>query len=199
MRRNYHRSKMSSFDFGSALNWLNVIAALAAAVTVIVAIWGIRLQKEVAAAQVKPLLNIEGLTSLDFKDEKEDSAEVRLVNEGNGTAVITSVCFQRNDRSGLNLTDVLDNLDEAKGKGLQFKGQHFGERLNYLRSKQRVTLLFVSVKRVRPKPGARELFDAIGKQIEQTKITVKFEDVFGNKQPTFEENFDDPTIDPTET
>lgn len=65
---------MSSFDFGSALNWLNVIAALAAAVTVIVAIWGIRLQKEVAAAQVKPLLNIEGLTSLDFKDEKEDSA-----------------------------------------------------------------------------------------------------------------------------
>lgn len=188
---------MNNFDFGSVLTLFNAIAALAAAVTVIVAIWGIRLQKEVAAAQVKPLLNIENRTTIQYSHEEEDRAEVRLVNEGNGTAVITAVCFRRDDRSYGNLTDVLGDLGEARDKGLQFKGSEFGKGLNYLRSQKCVTLLSVSVNRVRPKPGARELYYAIGNQIAQTKIIVKFEDVFGNKQPTFKETFDDPTEDPT--
>lgn len=194
MRSNQNRSKLNNFDFGSFLSLLTAIAALMA---VVVGYLGIRLQHRIAAAQVKPLLTIENLTSLDFKDEEEDSAEVRLVNEGNGTAVITYVCFRRNDQSGLNLRNVLEISDEAQEKELALEGSEFGERLgerpNYLRSESPFTLLKMSVKRRDHYSQARKLFDAIGEQIGQTTIIVKFEDVFGNKQPTFRRTFDDPT------
>jgi hypothetical protein len=161
---------------------LSSITAIAALLAAIVAVLGILLQRQVAAAQVKPLLNIEELTSL---EELKKCAVLYLVNDGSGTAVIISASFHRGGRSGLSLKDVLDLEDKGL---LHIEGHEFGEQTSYLRSKHKIALLSMSY--LGSNLDARKQFDEVGKEIEQTKIAVIFKDIFGRKQPTLDRSFD---------
>ena len=161
---------------------LSSITAVAALLAAIVAVLGILLQRQVATAQVKPLLNIEELTSL---EEPKKCAALYLVNDGSGTAVITSASFHRGSRSGLSLKDVLDLEDKEL---LLIEGHEFGKQMNYLRPKHKIALLSISY--LGSNLDARKQFDEIGREIRQTKIVAIFKDIFGRKQPTLDRPFD---------
>jgi len=179
--------------FGS----LNALSAIAALLAVIVAFKAIRLQQRAIDAQVKPLLNIEEDTS------HPERPVIYLVNDGTGTAVITDVCFERlghqSSKDSNSLISVLDHdvVRDAKDEGLVDVVQRFGEELTYLRPERPMELIALLLKR--PNSDIEDVFHKLGKQIAQTKMNIKFEDIFHRQKDQRKFDLGDVTEPPEDT
>ncbi len=180
-----YRELATGFEYSSIANFLAAIAALGA---VIVAIRSeIRTQQRfdqananqqrTNAASIKPYLMIHR--------KLDGPVEVRLYNDGLGPAIIKKPTYTKNGRSGESIPAVLD-------LGFKYRfGVFVGESMA-LRPRDHLVLVSVTAEDLKKQnfddKQIKECFRKANEELKGLKVSVPLEDMFQNKQPTFEVN-----------
>jgi len=131
--------------------------------------------RKIAQAAARPLLFVD-------REGYEDEKAITLANHGPGTAIITAVTFTRGGRQASDIAELLDLHEEAEiiwnestsyatPYYLAGKSSEDAFRINA----ERLTECGVPGKRVQP------LLDEIEEQLDEIEITLKYEDVFGER------------------
>jgi hypothetical protein len=153
-----------------------MLTAITAITAIVLSLYSIRLQKKTAAANVKPILQIDQVM------KGNDSREVHLHNWGVGTAIITSINFRKGNKHGRSLISVLDRAN----KKYDWHYEEFGDDLNYLRGGKKKILLRLRVSDLMSQglsdTDARRILASAGDQVTGTEVSISYKDVLGNDQ-----------------
>jgi hypothetical protein len=174
-------------DTSAILNLLTAIAALFAVGLAVASELraqkrfkqGNEIQERIAAANIKPLLDVDVSV---VSDEKR----VTLLNEELGTAVITEMVFRKGDRQGNSMPSVIDLAIKFRWGEFTW----FGKQGGYLRAGDSIDLLFLSIDILKsqglPDATIDEILRTVGSQIKGMGISIRFEDILGNRQANYE-------------
>jgi hypothetical protein len=131
---------------------------------------------KLAAAAARPLIIVG-------REGYEDEKVVTLENRGPGVAIVLSVSFVRGRRQATDISDLVD---------VPTKPEIIWDEINpyesypyYLAAKSTEDMIRISAERLLDcgldSKQASQLLDSIETQLDEIKIVVKYEDVFGQK------------------
>lgn len=179
------------------LEWSAVMQAIATLLSVVVAAFAvilairaefrasqrfraeIELQKQVAEANIKPILAV-------FTSEFLNNKGIVLTNAGIGTAIITNINFSRGDKTVKSMPYLFD----FPSKVIWDYFWTFGERAHYLVAGKSIDLIRLTadhlIEHGFSEDKADEILNSMQEQMSGIGIKVEYEDILGNKQKIYE-------------
>ncbi|SRR6266403_2258865 len=141
----------------------------------------LREARELAQANVKPLLTVSSQTYADLKS-------VRLTNRGIGSAVITKVEFSRGQRRTTDLVDLFQIKEEFSWETFR----RLPKSRFFVAPNETIDLVKLSARHLHDQGVSEQRAASILEQWQQQKsgihVLLEYEDVLGNTQPACEEN-----------
>ena len=184
-------SKTGTMDFQYWNTVVNLIAALAATVAVIVGgvsfYHNLNLQKRIATANVRPLL------TLYYVYDPPYDMEIALVNAGLGTAVITKSSFKKGKQERRELLSVLKCKNDFKWSQSEIFDLRLGKKEDYLLTGYANRLIIAALSKNELKKQhfnnvkIVEIFDEVEEKILGVSLNISYRDVLGNLQTPFHE------------
>jgi hypothetical protein len=171
---------------------VGALSAFAALAAVIVAVCSerrnqrrfdeqLRESRELAQANVKPLLTVSSQTYEDLKS-------VRLTNRGIGSAVITKVEFSRGQQRTTDLVDLFQINGEFRWETFR----RLPKSRFFVAPNETIDLVKLSARHLHEQGVSEQNAGSILVQWQQQKsgihVLLEYEDVLGNPQPACEEN-----------
>ena len=139
----------------------------------------IEMQERIDTANLRPILTI-------IKSEYGNNRGIRLENAGLGTAVITSIEFEKNGKRTCSVIELFELDDEIEWDAFWV----FTEKTYYLRADRTIHLAHLSEEGLSKKPeftsdDKKRILDTVKEQIKGISIRIEYEDIQGNIQEAY--------------
>lgn len=170
---------MIIFQESEGIQWVDLITSLTAVIAIIIAIGSIYFTKKITQNSLRPLLSTLYVS-------KEDFCGIILKNSGTGPAIITKASFKHH-----NAQDEYNSLYKVTSiqKVYWQNYRTFIEDKYYLSPNEVIVLGKIKRKHLRTQGGIYFIYREIFKdELSHVMITIKYEDVFGNKMKTYNRN-----------